>query len=832
MAQRKTKKTKQKNPFGSYIASMWLLSLGAILFVFALFIIVAYSKLPDIASLENPKYEYASTAYDVNMKELGKIFKYNRTWVTYDEIPKHTIDALLATEDIRYYKHSGIDARGTIRMIAFMGKRGGASTISQQLSKLFFTKTSRNIIIRIWQKLQEWVLSIELEKRYTKQEILAMYLNKFDFLYNSYGIEAAANTYFGKPQHLLSIDESAMLIGMLKNPSLYNPKLHPQRAESRRNIVLSQMKKYNFIDDKAYDQLNQKALDISSFSPSTHYSGPAPYFRAEMNKWLKNLLDQRKYRKPDGTKYNIYLDGLKIYTTIDLDYQVKAEKAVNERMKSLQVMFDNVWSGKDPWTYGTDKNQQKIRNKTLNRLIKESDRFQNLRQSVMGAIIDSIKTEYIDARLWDTDIHRMLMASKDSEYLEKLNKQNYVTRSQIKRYKSIISSKYWKELVLKQKELNNRVKTEFNKKRKLKVFDYTLGEKTVTMTPIDSIKYQRSRLQTGMLAMEPTTGHIKAWVGGIDFKHFQFDHINSRRQVGSTFKPFIYTTAIFNQGISPCHKVQDIQYTITPGESDFGLMDTWAPSNSDGKFSRDYINLKDGLLHSVNSVSVYLMKELGNVDIVRNMVDKFGIDKKLIPKSPSICLGSADLSVMEMTAAYSVFANNGTYNKPVFVTRIEDKNGKPIYQVTPDQHKVLPENYNYVMLDMLQHAAKIIQPRLKTRVGGKTGTTNDYRDGWFMGVTPNLVVGTWVGGEDQWIRFRSIREGQGGVMARPIFLNFLEALEADPNTDFTIETSFAKPEGKLGITIDCATYDSLYYQDKADPASDPLQMEDEFDEEL
>jgi penicillin-binding protein 1A len=332
------------------------------------------------------------------------------------------------------------------------------------------------------------------------------------------------------------------------------------------------------------------------------------------------------------------------------------------------------------------------------------------------------------------------------------------------------------------------------------------------------------------LAVDPNNGEIRVWVGGIDFKHFQFDHINSRRQVGSTFKPFVYTTAIFNQGISPCFKVQDIQYTITPGESDFGLINTWAPSNSDGKFTNEYMNLKDALLQSVNSVSVYLMKELGNVDIVRNMVDKFGISKELIPKSPSICLGAADLSVMEMTAAYSVFANHGNYNKPVFVTRVEDKNGKPIYQAAPDQHKVLPENYNYVMLDMLQHAGRFIQPSLKSRVGGKTGTTNDYRDGWFMGVTPNLVVGTWVGGEDQWIRFKSIREGQGAVMARPIFVKFIQALEADRKTDFPIVTSFTKPEGELGITIDCEKYDSLFYRDKAEGIDDPLRMEETFDE--
>jgi penicillin-binding protein 1A len=832
MAQRKNKKSKSSKSFGNYIAGLWLIVLSGLIITIALFVLIAYSKLPDIASLENPKYEYASTAYDINNRELGKIFKYNRTWVTFDQIPQHTIDALMATEDIRYYQHSGIDFRSLFRAIAYLGSRGGASTISQQLAKLFFTERSRNIVVRIYQKMQEWVLATELEKRYTKQEILAMYLNKFDFLYNSHGIEAAANTYFGKPQAQLSIDEAAVLIGMLKNPSLYNPKLHPNRAASRRNVVLGQMNKYEFISDDDFNELKAKELDISHFEPSTHFTGPAPYFRAELNKWLKDLLDQKKYRKPDGSKYNIYLDGLKIYTTIDLDYQIKAEKAVHERMKSLQIMFDNVWDNKDPWTYGADKKQLSIRNKTLNRLIKESDRFQNIRSRVMNKLIDSIRQDFPDARLWDTDIHRMIMAEKDGKYLDNMLKKDFVTKKQVRRYKNIMASRYWEDLLSQQKKLNQEVKKAFNTKVRLSVFDYDKGSKFVSMTPIDSIKYQRSRLQTGMLAIEPSTGYIKSWVGGIDFRNFQFDHINSRRQVGSTFKPFIYTTAIFNQGISPCFKVQDIQYSITPGESDFGLMETWSPSNSDGKFTNEYMNLKDGLLHSVNSVSVYLMKELGNVDIVRDLVDKFGIDKDIIPRSPSICLGSADISVMEMTAAYSVFANNGIYNKPLFVTRIEDKNGKLIYQATEDQRRVLPEDYNYVMLDMLQYAARIIQPQLKTRVGGKTGTTNDYRDGWFMGVSPDLVVGTWVGGEDQWIRFRSIREGQGGVMARPIFVNFMKALEADPNTGYEAKTAFTKPEGELRITIDCEKYDSLYYKEEPGLLDDPSRLEETFDEEL
>ena len=460
----KAKKKKTQSSNGNYVLSMWLITLGGILFTAALFILVAYSKLPDISKLENPKYEYASTAYDINMKELGKIFKYNRTWVTYDDIPKQTIDALIATEDIRYRSHSGIDIRGTIRAIAYLGKKGGASTISQQLAKQFFTKRSQNFIIRIWQKLQEWVLSIELEKRYTKDEIIAMYLNKYEYLYNSHGIEAAAQTYFSKSQKELSLDESAMLIGMLKSAVLYNPKMNPERAIWRRNVVLGQMLKYKFIDQKAFDLAVSKTLDVSEFSPTTHFTGTAPYFRAELNKWLKELLDKKEYKKPDGTKYNIYLDGLKIYTTIDMDYQLRAEKAVQDRMSGLQIMFDNVWENKDPWTYGADANQKKSRNASINRAIKGSERFNNIRNRILGGIIDSIKIEYPDARLWDTDIHRMIMHSKNPKYLDEMLDKDFINRTQAKRYSSITQGRFWKKLLEKQKQLNQTVKSEFNKK--------------------------------------------------------------------------------------------------------------------------------------------------------------------------------------------------------------------------------------------------------------------------------------------------------------------------------------------------------------------------------
>ncbi len=820
------------NHFSSYVRSMWLIALSILVLGGLFLIYIIYSKLPDISQLENPKYEYASTAYDINMKELAKIFKYNRTWVTFEQIPEHTVNALIATEDIRFYNHNGIDLRGTMRAFLYLGKKGGASTISQQLAKLFYTEKSDIFIIRLYQKLQEWVLAIELERRYTKQEIIAMYLNKFDFWYNSHGIEAAAHTYFGKPQSRLTPDESAVLIGMLKNPYMFNPKLNPSNAGKRRNVVLGQMKKYGFIDENTHAKLTSSEFRLKTFNPATHFTGTAPYFRAELIKWLQELLTKKEYRKPDGSMYNPFVDGLKIYTTIDLDYQLKAEEAVRAHMRNLQASYDRLWTGRDPWTFEAEGDMLKIRNASLNAQIRSSERFTTLRNTIMSSLIDSIQMEFPDSRLQDVDIQRLIKGNKNKDYFNDLIDNNIATNSQVRFYKSILSSSFWPQIVERQRLLNAIVKKTFNTRVNMKVFDYDGGEKTVMMTPLDSIKYHRSRLQTGVLAIDPKKGYIKAWVGGIDYKYFKYDHIRSLRQVGSTFKPFIYTTAIFNQGFSPCHKILDQQYSITPGESNFGLMETWSPSNSTGKFTHSYISLKDGLLHSVNSLSVYLMKELGSVDIVRDLVEKFGISKNLIPRSPSICLGSADISVMDMTAAYAVFANEGVYNEPIFVTRIEDKNGKIIYQATQDQRRVLSEDYNYVMVDMLIHAGERADAQLVSQAGGKTGTTNNYRDGWFMGITPEVVVGVWTGGEDQWIRFLSIEQGQGSVMARPVFINFIKSLESDRTINYNPNARFSPPKDGMKIVIDCDEYDKTSGQKGTSESSKDVRLEEGFDEEI
>ncbi|HHH53645.1 MAG TPA: penicillin-binding protein, partial [Bacteroidetes bacterium] len=496
---RKTKKniSNRKSYFKKYIIWLWTIAIAALLFVALLFTIVKFSKLPDISELDNPKYEFSTIIYDIKNRELGKNFIYNRVWTDYENLNSDLVHALIATEDVRFYKHSGIDARGTLRALMYLGKKGGASTITQQLAKLFFTDKPGNSITRLWQKLQEWLIAIELEKRYTKEEIIAMYLNKFDFLYNSYGIESASRTYFGKSQKDLSTDEAATLIAMLKWPIKYNPKRHPEKAKARRNVVLNQMRKYGYLKESEYKELIAKELDNSNFKSAASYKGPAPYFRAELLKWVKNLLEKPEYRKQDGTKYNINLDGLKIYTTIDLDYQMLAEKAVYNRMKGLQKVFDKVWSGKDPWFYGANKKQKQLRKKTLNRFIKESDRFRGLRQKILEPVIDSIKMIYPETRLWDTDIQRMLNQEKDNKYLDNLKSKGYVTSGQILIYKKIMAGKFWKLLKAKQKELNQAVKKSFNKKTKMKVFAYNdKREKIVNMTPLDSIKYHKNFLQT------------------------------------------------------------------------------------------------------------------------------------------------------------------------------------------------------------------------------------------------------------------------------------------------------------------------------------------------
>ena len=836
MTKRKTKTDNtDKSSFGSYIKLLWLGVVALLFIVCLLFIFISKTQLPDTQELEQPDYEIATTILADDGRELGKAFRLNREWLQFEEINPYIVDALISTEDERYYSHSGIDVRGTMRAVIFMGKRGGASTITQQLAKLFFTNRSSSFFKRVWQKLKEWVIAIEFEKRYTKGEIIAMYLNKYDFLYGANGVAAAAKTYFGKDQSQLTVDEAAVLVGLLKNPWIYNPKPNPENAHNRRNVVMKQMVKNEKLDEATYKELVGKQIDLSNFNREDNYQGIASYFRAELAKSVKELLKDDKYKKPDGTKYDLYTDGLTINTTIDLDMQKHAEAAMIAHMSQLQDRYFRVWKNKDPWTYNADDQQKKIRQSNLQRQIRESERFKNMRLKYLSDISSKISSSINDARLWDSDIFRLFNEEKKNGYLADLVKRKQISKDQAKTYKEILNSKYWPELKKAWLSLQGAKDKVFRKKVKMKVFDYSKdGHKYVEMSPLDSIKYHNMHLQIGSISVDPKSGYIKTWIGGVGHEYFKFDHINSRRQVGSTFKPFVYLPAIKQLGISPCQKFVDQQYTILANDQNFNLSENWSPANASNTFTNEEMTLKDGLKQSKNSISVALMKELGNVETVRDFAAARGITKEHIPPYPSICLGTPELSVMEMAGAYSTFANDGMYIKPAFIKSIQDANGRVIYQSIQERKRVENSSYNYVMVNMLQYAASFISGWYQSEVGGKTGTTNDYRDGWFMGITPDLVVATWVGGESEWIRFNTLANGQGGVMARPFFTEFLTRLEKDPSTSYDKTAKFVIPENQI-VELDCSIYEEMEAQDvKAQEIleKEKEEYDSEFDEEF
>jgi len=558
---------------------------------------------------------------------------------------------------------------------------------------------------------------------------------------------------------------------------------------------------------------------MSNFNRTILYEGTAPYLRETMKQDLKKILSQKKYHKPDGTKYNLDTDGLKIYTTINLDYQKHGEEVMREHMTNTQKTYDGVWENKDPWTYKADKSQAQTRKDFLNKAVRTSDRYTNMKNRMMAGVYQKILEKFPEARLLDTDITRMLTEEKKPGHLTNLNKKNYVSKKQISTYKKILADPLWKELKQERRELESKAKKVFNYKTKMKVFAHnSAGEKEVIMTPMDSIRYHHMMMQLGSVSIDPRNGHIKAWVGGIGNKYFKYDHVTSNRQVGSTFKPFLYAAAV-SQGISPCHKIHDIRQEIPAGDPHFKLLDSWAPDNSGGKFTNDWWTLKDGLKKSKNSVSVGLLKEMQSVEPIRDIARSLGLNTKNVPSAPAIILGAAQLNVLEMTAAYAAFANNGIYNKPTYLTRIEDSDGRVIYNFIPEQKRALPERYNDAMVELLKYASSNHTAQLKNQEwGGKTGTTNDFIDGWFMGISPELVVGTWVGGEYNWIRFLNSYHGYGGIMARPYFLKYMKKLEADPKISINEGALFPIPNGERIVT-DCNQYkQKSFHKDEVDKA--------------
>lgn len=833
----KSKKVKSPdNKYGTYIKILWASVIAVLVIAAAVFVFISKTQLPDTKELEQPNYEIATVINADDGRELGRSFKLNRTWLTYEEINPTIIDALVSTEDERYFSHSGIDARGTLRAFVFLGRKGGASTITQQLAKLFFTERSKSIVPRLWQKLKEWVIAIEFEKQYTKEEILAMYLNKYDYLYGANGIASAATTYFGKDQSELSVSESAVLVGLLKNPWIYNPVRFPENANKRRAVVMKQMVRNDKLDLATYKELNAIPIDVSKFKRGQNYGGIAPYFRAELVAEVKKILSQEKYSKPDKTKYDLFTDGLVINTTIDLDMQRHAEAAMKDHMSRIQETYFSRWKNKDPWSYKADKKQKKIRQSNLLRQIRESSRFKKMRQQYVGSIINTISQEIENTRFMDTDIFRLFAENKKPGTFASMVKKGTITKSQSKVYKEILKSDHWPTLKKQWSALQKKKDKVFKKKVKMNVFAYnSKGEKTVEMSPLDSIKYHNMHLQFGSVSVDPRTGYVKTWVGGIDHKYFKFDHINSNRQVGSTFKPFVYGTAIIEAGTSPCQKVKDQQYVIPANDPNFSLTKAWAPGNASG-FSNEMLTLKDGLKKSLNSVSVFLMKEIGNVQPVRKFAESLGIPIKKIPPYPSIALGSPELSVMEMAGAYSTFANDGVYTKPIYIKTIYDANGRLIYSSSQSKKRAISSGYNYAMVDMLKYAQTFAKANagLKSEFGGKTGTTNDHKNGWFMGITPELIVSTWVGGDNEWIRFLDLRDGQGGVMARPFCTKFISRLENDPKVDFDETARFKIPE-VLEVNLDCSIYDQMEIEDQKEAQLQKEEQEkedEEYDEEF
>ena len=803
---------------------IWALFALGVLVVAGVFTALSYGDLPTLTQLENPTSELASEVYADDGSTLGRYYVENRVAVRYPDLNPHLVDALLSTEDERYYEHSGIDWWGLARAVGRLGKDGGASTITQQLAKLTFTgQAARGFSERAMQKLKEWIIATRLERNYTKEEIMAMYLNEFEFNYGAFGIEAASEIYFGKPQDELTVDEAAMLVGMLKSPSLYSPNRNPELAKKRREVVLKQMVRNDRLSEAAYDSLRRSPLDVV-MKRQSHVDGLAPYFRMELRKEIRRLLAAPSRAKSDGTAYDVNRDGLKIYTTIDPAMQTLAEAAALEHMADLQALYRDVWEGDDPWTYtfnaGTDEEttpeELAYRQRRLRGFIRDTDRYGRLRSAYLAPVLADLAAASEGWEVTDRDVDRILAEAAEGGVLKRLKRSNSIGETLEGRYRLVLDDPdLLNRLRNARRKLDEAVEEAFSTPVETTVFAYNdAGEVDTVLSPLDSIKYMRSFLQIGSMAVDPHTGFVKAWVGGVDHEWFPFDHVQTRRQVGSTFKPFVYATAVAQQGISPCYRVNDLPVTIKVGEGNFNLPKDWAPGNANGEFTGEALTLMDALKKSKNSVSVYLMKQLGDAAPVRGLIHNMGIDtgarypngRFVVPQSPSIALGAADLSVEEMTGSYTTWANNGVYVKPVIVKRIETKEGKVLYEAIPEERTALDPVSNYKMVRMLQYAGANYRyfGELETAYAGKTGTTNDYVDGWYMGVTPNLVVGTWVGGDERYIRFRTLRNGQGGRMARPFFSKFINAVEANADElGFERGAQFTVPARAEDMDFEC-----------------------------
>lgn len=699
-----------------------------------------FGKLPDIEEIEHPEDNFATQILSYDGQLLGKYYKENRTPVSYNELSPNLAKALIATEDERYRDHSGVDAKAITRAIvnkAIGRNAGGGSTITQQLAKMLFTGVrDRGLVNGIKQKFKEWVISARLERNYTKDEIIAMYFNKFDFLYQAVGIKSAASIYFNKTQDNLNIQECAVLVGMAKNPSYFNPKKFPKRSKNRRNTVFNQMLRNEIITPAECDSLKQLPIELD-FTRDGHIYGTSTYFREflrqEMKKWAKT------YKKPNGDDYNIYTDGLKIYTTIDSRIQDYAEEAVSVHNKTLQKqLYKHMKRRKSkkapfPWDYSNKKIEQ-----NLERTKKQTERYRVLKKAG---------------------------------------------------------------------ESKERIDSIFNTKVKMNLYTMN-GPVDTVLTPNDSILHNKYLLHHSLMSMDPQTGFIKAWVGGIDYKYFKYDNVKlGKRQVGSTFKPFVYATAIDQHKFSPCEEIPNIPVTFEKEE--WGLEEDWTPKNSDGKYG-GVLSLKEALANSINSVTAFLMKKVGPKKVI-DLARKMGIESN-IPEAPSICLGTPDVSLYEMVGAYGTFGNKGIYTKPIFITKIEDRNGTILFQYEPETTAVLSEEKAYAVLNLMEAVTKKgtsirlkYKYKFKNPIAGKTGTTQNNMDGWFMGMVPNLVTGVWTGCQDPAIRFSDTRYGQGANMALPIWAEMMQRVYKDKSLDIS-KGEFEKPSTPMDIILDCDEY--------------------------
>lgn len=736
-----------------FLCWFWGIFAGGVLLVVLIFWMITkgwLGYLPPLDELQNPKNRFATEVFSSDMQSLGRFYrKENRVGVTYDQISPYMIDALIATEDARFYNHTGVDAKGLTRAILMLGRAGGGSTITQQLAKQLWSPRANNIFERALQKPIEWVIATKLERLYSKEEILTMYLNQFDFLYNAVGVKSAAQVYFSTTPANLKIEEAATLVGLCKNPALYNPIRRPERALARRNTVLGQMCKYDYITPEVRDSLQALPIEIK-YQSVDHKQGLAPYFREylrgvltakqpkasnypewnkqqyeiDLKQWKENPLYGfcNKNHKPDGTPYDLYQDGLRIYTTIDSRMQQYAEEAVNEHIQALQKDFYKEKKGKSYAPFSRDLSREEI-DGIMNRAMRQTDRYRAMKKDGKS------ETEIREA---------------------------------------------------------------FNTPVEMRVFSYN-GMIDTVMTPLDSIRWNKYFLRCGFMSMDPHTGAVKAYVGGPNFAQFQYDMVNTgRRQIGSTVKPYLYTLAM-DEGMWPCDSTVNDSVTLIDGN---GVR--WTPRDTHVKNRGEMVTLNWGLQQSSNWITAYLMSLYTPEQLVR-LMRSFGIEGQLDPVV-SICLGPCEVSVKEMVDAYTTFPNKGIRVEPLYVTRIEDNNGNVLATFTPKTYEIISETTAYKMIYMLRnvmdHGTGVrarLRYGLKAPMGGKTGTSQNNSDGWFVGFTPSLVSGVWVGGEDRSIHFDRMALGQGANMALPIFSLYMQKVYADPNLGYDTAEQFDIP---------------------------------------